>query len=228
MAELRAAAHLLPRLAALDSCACSDAMDQLGISGVARGLRGLTVGRRMTGPVITVLLGPVSETGRSARHLGTAAIEAARPGDVIVVAANGRVDAAGWGGVLSVAAAVRKVGGVIVDGACRDVDECAALDLPVYALAAVPATARGRHAEVAWNTPVQIAGICVTPGDLVVADGSGVVFLPAAEAGAIVAAAERIAAREIAMASRLRAGEAASVVLSADYEQMLAAREEGQ
>ncbi|MGH3301865.1 MAG: RraA family protein [Streptosporangiaceae bacterium] len=250
------AAALLARLAVLDSCACSDAMDQLGLAGVAPGLRALTVTRRVTGPVITVALGPIGATGTegrhlgtegrnlgaagrhlgtagrnlgaagrhlgtAGRHLGTAAIEAAEPGDVIVVAAGGRVDAAGWGGVLSLAAMVRGVRGVIVDGACRDVDESATLGLPVYALAAVPATARGRQAEVGWNTPVDVAGVRVSPGDLVVADGSGVVFVPAGRAGDVVAAAERIAAREAAMAGRLRAGEPASAVLSADYEDML-------
>jgi regulator of RNase E activity RraA len=232
MAELSTVSGLLPRLAELDSCACSDAMDQLGVAGVAPGLRGLTVTRRVTGQVITVLLGPADGAAgwpaASGRHLGTAAIEAARPGDVIVVAAGGRVDAAGWGGVLSVAAVTRQVAGVIVDGACRDVDQCSALGLPVYALAAVPATARGRQAEIGWNTPVRVAGVLVSPGDLVVADGSGVVFLPAGRAADIVAAAEHIAAREAAMASRLRAGEPASAVLSADYEQMLNARKADQ
>jgi regulator of RNase E activity RraA len=205
-------------------------MDQLGLAGVARGLRALTVARRVTGPVITVALGPARGAGiggtpdAAGRHLGTAAIEAAQHGDVIVVAAGGRVDAAGWGGVLSLAAMMRGVSGVIVDGACRDVDESATLDLPVYALAAVPTTARGRQAEVGWNTPVDIAGVTVSPDDLVVADGSGVVFLPAGRAGDVIAAAERIAAREAAMADRLRAGEPASRVLSADYEEMLSAR----
>jgi 4-hydroxy-4-methyl-2-oxoglutarate aldolase len=224
MAGLSASSGLLARLAALDSCACSDAMDQLGLAGVARGLRALTVARRVTGPVITVALGPADTAVTAGRHLGTAAIEAARPGDVIVVAASGRVDAAGWGGVLSLAATIRGVSGVIVDGACRDVDESVTLDLPVYALAAVPATARGRQAEVGWNTSVDIAGVAVAPGDLVVADGSGVVFVPAGRAADVVAAAERIAAREAAMAGRLRAGEPAAAVLSADYEDMLTAR----
>jgi len=220
---------LLARLAALDSCACSDALDRLGLAGVASGLRPLTVARRVTGRVLTVALGPASSGAGSGggRHLGTAAIEAAEPGDVIVVAAGGRVDAAGWGGVLSLAATVRGVRGVIVDGACRDVDETTTLGLPVYALAAIPATARGRQAEVGWNTPVEIAGIAVVPGDLVVADGSGVVFVPAGRAADVIAAAEQIAAREAAMARRLRAGEPASAVLSADYEQMLSARREG-
>jgi 4-hydroxy-4-methyl-2-oxoglutarate aldolase len=220
---------LLARLAALDSCACSDALDRLGLLGVASGLRPLTVARRVTGRVITVALGPVGSAAASGggRHLGTAAIEAAQPGDVIVVAAGGRVDAAGWGGVLSLAATMRGVRGVIVDGACRDVDESTSLGLPVYALAAVPATARGRQAEVGWNTPVEVAGIAVVPGDLVVADGSGVVFVPASRAADVIVAAEQIATREAAMARRLRAGEPASAVLSADYEQMLTARRDG-
>lgn len=220
---------LLARLAALDTCACSDALDRLGLAGVAPGLKSLTVTRRVTGRVITVALGPVggAATGGGGRHLGTAAIEAAQPGDVIVVAAGGRIDAAGWGGVLSLAATMRGVGGVIVDGACRDVDESTTLGLPVYALAAIPATARGRQAEVGWNTPVEVAGIGVVPGDLVVADGSGVVFVPAGRAADVIAAAEEIAAREAAMARRLRAGEPAAAVLSADYEQMLTARKDG-
>jgi 4-hydroxy-4-methyl-2-oxoglutarate aldolase len=229
MGELSTLAALLARLGALDSCACSDAMDQLGLPGVAPGLRALTVARRVSGPVITVTLGPAAAAtaaGAAARHLGTAAIEAAAPGDVIVVAAGGRVDAAGWGGVLSLAATMRGVSAVIVDGACRDVDESAVLGLPVYALAAVPATARGRQAEVGWNLPADIAGVRVSPGDLVVADGSGVVFIPAGRAAEVVAAGEHIAAREAAMADRLRAGESASAVLSADYEQMLSGRED--
>jgi 4-hydroxy-4-methyl-2-oxoglutarate aldolase len=53
-----------------------------------------------------------------------------------------------------------------------------------------------------------------------------VVFVPAARAADVVAAAERIAAREAAMADRLRAGEPASAVLSADYEEMLSAGED--
>lgn len=220
---------LLARLAALDSCACSDAMDRLGLAGVAAGLKSLTVARPVTGRVITVALGPAGSAATSGggRHLGTAAIEAAQPGDVIVVAAGGRVDAAGWGGVLSLAATVRGVRAVIVDGACRDVDESTALGLPVYALAAIPATARGRQAEIGWNTPVEVAGIAVVPGDLVIADGSGVVFIPAGRAADVIAAAEQIAAKEAAMARRLRAGESASAVMSADYEEMLTARRDG-
>jgi 4-hydroxy-4-methyl-2-oxoglutarate aldolase len=223
---------LLARLAALDTCACSDAMDKLGLSGVASGLHPVTVRRKITGRVQTVQFAPVPGAGEQApappaaagpvRHAGTAAIDAARPGDVIVVAADGRLDAAAWGGLLSLAATVRGVAGVIADGACRDVDEAIELELPVYARGVTPLTARGRQREVAWDVPVPVAGVTVHPGDLVIADGSGVVFLPAEHAEAIITAAERVAAREQALSVQINNGEPSAAVLSSDYEQMLA------
>jgi len=196
-------------------------MDKLGLSGVASGLRPVTVARKVTGRVLTVQFGPATGA-TAARHSATAAIDAAQPGDVIVVAVGGRLDAAAWGGLLSLAATQRGLSGVVTDGACRDVDEAIALELPVYAVASTPLTARGRHGEVAWNVPVEVAGVTVRPGDLVIADGSGVVFLPAEHADQILHAAEEVAAREKALAVRISDGEAVSAVLSADYERMLA------
>lgn len=211
---------LLARLAALDTCACSDAMDKLGLSGVASGLRQVTVARKVTGRVLTVQYGPVSGETAS-RHSCTAAIDAARPGDVIVVAVNGSLDGAAWGGLLSLAATLRGVSGVVTDGACRDVDEAIGLGLPVYAVGTTPLTARGRHGEVAWNVPVQVVGVTVHPGDLVIADGSGVVFLPSGHADRVVDAAQEVTARETALSVRIKNGESVSAVLSADYERML-------
>ena len=70
---------------------------------------------------------------------------------------------------------------------------------PVWARAAVPVTARGRLAERGSDVPVLFDGVLVTPGDLVLADGSGVVFLPADRATEIIETAERLAARQDAM-----------------------------
>jgi 4-hydroxy-4-methyl-2-oxoglutarate aldolase len=216
---------LVTRLAALDTCACSDAMDKLGLSGVASGLHPVTVRRKVTGRVLTVRFGPVPGSGSGSgagRHACTAAIDAARPGDVIVVAADGRLDAAAWGGILSLAATLRGVAGVIADGACRDVDEATDLGLPVYAMGVTPLTARGRQSEVAWDVPVPVAGVTVHPGDLVIADGSGVVFLPAEHAERVITAAEEVAATEKALSVRIKGGEPSAAVLSRRYERMLA------
>lgn len=211
---------MLQRLARVDACAVSDALDRHGIGGVALGLHAVSTPSRIVGRAVTVQLGP--DDGRaSKRHLCTAAVDASGPESVIVVAHRARVDVAGWGGILSLAAKGRGVAGVVVDGACRDVDESREMELPVYARATVPVTARGRIIETGWNEPVSIGKVEVAPGDYVIADGSGVVFVAAARIGEILALAERIVARERLMAEDVRAGRPVAQVMGTDYETML-------
>ena len=195
------------RLAAVDTCAVSDALDRLGLHGVVLGLSPLGApDRRVAGRVVTVKVGPRrDDTPRP--HLGAQAIAGAAPGDVIVVDHRGRLDVSAWGGILSLAASVRGVAGVVVDGACRDLDDARRLGFPVFARAGVPVTARGRIVEEAWNEPVTIGGVPVAPGDYVVADASGVVFVAKDRAGEVVNLAEAVVAREAAMADAVRAGE---------------------
>lgn len=213
---------LLARLDALDSCVVSDALDRLGLPGTVPGIGRLWPGPQLSGRVVTVTLGVFDpQASTAAPHLGTRAIEAAGEHDVIVVANAGRVAMAGWGGLLSRAARCRGVRGVIVDGACRDVDEAQALGFPLYARAAVPTTARRRVVEVATNQPVMIGDVTVAPGDLVIADGSGVVFVAAASAGDVLATAERLAAREAEMAAQIEQGGAPTEVLGGGYERLL-------
>jgi regulator of RNase E activity RraA len=198
---------LAVRLSRLDACAVSDALDRLGLPGAVTGIAPLSPSdSAVTGPVITVRVGPRPDD-RPRPHLGAAAIATASPGDVIVVDHRGRLDVSAWGGLLSLAASQRSVAGVIVDGACRDVDEARGLAFPVFARAAVPVTARGRIIEESCREPVVIGGVPVTAGDWVIADSNGVVFLPSDRAHEAVALAEKIAAREAAMADAIRAGE---------------------
>jgi 4-hydroxy-4-methyl-2-oxoglutarate aldolase len=211
---------LVDRLLKLDTCSVSDALDKLALPGAVTGLRALTQKVRIAGPVRTVKLGAPIEGGPR-RHLGAGAIEISNRGDIIVVEHRGRTDVSGWGGLLSRGAVKKGVAGVIVDGACRDVDEANDLRLPIYARAGVPITARGRVAEHAFEEPITIAGLAVRPGDLVLADGSGVVFISSKEAAAVVAAAEEIFAREQAMAEAIDAGQPIGAVMGGDYEEML-------
>lgn len=212
---------LIDRLHKLDTCAVSDALDQLGLHGVAQGIHQLTATARIAGRVVTVKLKRPAAGEQPPRHLGAGAIMAASPGDVIVIDHQGRDDAAGWGGILSTAAQTRGVAGVIVDGACRDVDEARTLGFPVFARSATPRTARGRAIEESFNEPVSIAGITVRAGDLVIADGTGVVFIPAARAEEVLTAAEQIAAREAAMTREVLSGRPVTEVMGHSYERML-------
>lgn len=211
---------LVERLAKLDTCSVSDALDKLGLPGAVVGLSPLTVRRRVAGHAVTVKLGAPME-GLPKRHLGAGAVMAAEAGDIIVVEHRGRLDVSGWGGLLSRGAVMKGVAAVVIDGACRDLDESFDLGLPIYGRAGVPVTARGRVAEHDFNLPITLAGVAVRPRDLVLADASGVVFVAADKAEAVVATAEAIFAREQLMAADIERGRPIGEVMGADYEDML-------
>jgi regulator of RNase E activity RraA len=204
----------------LDSCAVSDALDRFGHSGVVSGIRSLGNDVRVVGRAVTVELGPAAERTSSPVHLGVAAIEEATAGNVVVVAHRGRTDCAGWGGNLSRAALRRGIAGAVVDGACRDVSEAAALGFPVFCRATTPRTARGRVCELSYQRPVIICDVAVHPGDLVIADGCGVVFVRQEWEAAVAAAAAEIIAKEAAMAAAIDSGTPVREVMGADYERM--------
>ncbi|HEX2726923.1 MAG TPA: RraA family protein [Beijerinckiaceae bacterium] len=215
---------IVSRLASLDTCAVSDALDKLGLPGCVTGLAPLSCQRRIAGRVHTVKLAKKDEAAATSgppRHLGSNAILAAEPGDIIVVEQRTGIDAGSWGGILSLGAKLRDVAGVIADGPVRDVDEARQMDFPIYGRRPTARTARGRIAEIATDVPVTIGDVVVNPGDFALADGSAVVFIPAAEAERVAAEAEKIAAREAAMADALRQGKPITEVMGADYEHML-------
>src|ERR1700722_5944426 len=116
----------------LDSCAVSDALDKLQLKGSVTGLHRFSTLRRIAGRVLTVKLDR-AEGRSSTRHLCTAAIEAAMPGDIVVVEQRTGLDAASWGGNLALGAKMRSVAGVIIEGPARDIDDCIKLEFPVFA-----------------------------------------------------------------------------------------------
>ena len=212
---------VVARLGRLDSCAVSDALDKLGLTGAVTGLHRFSTDRRIAGRVVTVKL--EQDDGRTAasRHLCTTAIETAQPGDVIVVEQRTGVDAAGWGGNLSLGAKLRGIAGVIVDGPARDVDEGRLHDFTVFARDHTSRTARGRIVETGTNVPITVGDLAVSPGDYVVADGSAVVFVAQRDIQSVLDAAEAIAKRERAMVDSLLEGTPISTVMGKSYETML-------
>ena len=212
---------VLARLMQFDACAVSDALDRLGLSGAVSGISRLTTTRRISGRVITVKMGKDEGQPPASKHLGTTAIESAQPGDVIVMEQRTGIDAACWGGNLSLGAKLRQVAGVIVDGPARDIDEAREYDFPVFARSATARTARGRIVEVATNVAVTIGDLTVHPDDFVVADASGVVFVSQTDVERVLQAAEAVIARERAMVAALREGTPISQVMGTGYETML-------
>jgi regulator of RNase E activity RraA len=209
------------RLRRLDACAVSDALDMLGLPGVVTGLPQRSGRGRIAGQAVTMKVGPGTPPPGPPRHLGCSAIEAAGPDDVIVVEQRSGIEAGCWGGLLTLGAKVRGVAGVIADGPLRDVDEAVAYEFPVFSRSLTSLTARGRVVELGTQVPVQVGSAEVAPGDYVLADQSGVIFIAERDIERVLDTAETIVAREAAMAKAIAAGTPIGQVMGGSYEHML-------
>ena len=106
-----------------------------------------------------------------------AAMDLAKPGDVIVIDAGGGTERAIFGELMATYCKVRGVRGIVCDGAIRDADGLAAMeDFPIYAKAVTP-NGPYKNGPGQINVPVVIGGKTVNPGDIVVGDGDGVLFI---------------------------------------------------
>ena len=212
---------IIERLAKLDSCAVSDALDSLNLKGATWGVRPQWPCPKIAGRAVTMKIKPAG-LEQPKQHLGTAPIEAAQAGDIIVIDNGGKLEFSCWGGLLALSAKLKGLSGVVIDGASRDIDEARDLEFPVYARGVVPMTARGRVVQESYNEEIQFAGVQCRPGDLVLADGSGVIIIPKEKENEVVAAAEAIYAKEQEMAAGIRKGYSGLEMLEKlGYEQML-------
>lgn len=151
--------------------------------------------RRICGPAVTVLEGPTDDFLPPQHALDL--IDEAEAGSVIVISTNGAVDVALWGGLMTAGAVANRHEGAVLDGGVRDIVEIRRdYDFPVYARTVSPGTTLGRAKTLAANVEVDMGGVIVHPGDIIVADIDGVVCVPRAHAEAVLEAAREIDARE--------------------------------
>lgn len=125
-----------------------------------------------------------------------AAMDLAKPGDVIVIDAGGFTDRAIFGELMATYCKTRGIRGIVCDGAIRDRDGLAGLEgFPVYARAATP-NGPYKNGPGEINVPVVIGGKLVKPGDIVVGDGDGVLFVDPAIAAEVADATEAVEKKE--------------------------------
>lgn len=210
------------RFEKLSTTNVSDAMDALGIRGSTYGIRPMRESwGKVVGRAITVKMTAAGET-KSKHHLGMKAISLAEPGDIIIIDNGGRIDTSCWGGILANSAKVKGVAAVVIDGACRDLDDCIEADFPVYARGTVVATARGRIMEQSTNEMIQFGGVQVHPGDVVMGDRSGVVVVPYNRVEEVLEKSEELFEKEERMIREiLSGGDVLEVDNKFDYEKML-------
>lgn len=136
------------------------------------------------------------------------ALYVARPGDVLVVHANEVHDYGYWGEIMSTAAQVRGLGGLVIAGGVRDIDLLERIGFPVFATGLCIRGTGKDHLARGWvNHPVLLGDITVHAGDLVLGDRDGVVVIGRERAAGVVQAAEQREAKEADVLKRIAAGE---------------------
>lgn len=199
--------ELRDRLMKLSTTNIADALDSFGLKGATFGITPIWFSMgKICGEAVTVKLTAAGLT-KGEHHLGITAISYAKPGDVIVIDNGGRLDTSCWGGILAHAAKSKGIEGVVIDGCCRDVDDCIDAEFPVYCRGSVVSTARGRIMEESTNSMIQFAGVQVRPGDIVFGDKSGVVIIPQEKFEPVLVKAEQLFKKENDMIEAILSGE---------------------
>jgi 4-hydroxy-4-methyl-2-oxoglutarate aldolase len=185
-------------LARLGVATVHEAAGRIGIVDVE--LIQVVPGSRAAGPARTARCAPGDNT------MVHAAVAHAKPGDVLVLCSGAPEPIALVGELLATQAHARGVAAILVDGAVRDLDELAALGLPIWSrFVRAQGATKGEVGEL--DVPVLIGGTEIRPGDLVVLDSDGAVALPHAQAGDVLARAQERAERERGLRERYAAGE---------------------
>jgi regulator of RNase E activity RraA len=166
-----------------------------------RRIQPLLPGRRVAGPAVTLAV-PGQDSTLLHHALGLL-----RPGDILVVDRLGDDKHACWGGGVTVAAKAAGAAAGIVDGPCTDLTEIRASDFPMWCRGLSPITTRLYNLGGTLNLPISCGGVAVRSGDVIIADESGVLVLPSAEAEAIADAAIARQERGEQMQARVAAGE---------------------
>ena len=191
---------MTPEDATLSACAVSDAMAQLGLHGTVSTLSAAACGDVVIGPAYTVRF-TEGGTGAFNDYLPTVP-----SGSVVVIDAGGRTDVSAWGGLISAEAQRRGVLATVINGACRDVNELRDLGYQVFAISSTPASGRGVMSSDEVGSTLEIDGVAVRPGDVVVVDADGAVVVPRDRADEVLALARAIGARDQALHQLIRGG----------------------
>jgi 4-hydroxy-4-methyl-2-oxoglutarate aldolase len=166
-----------------------------------RAIQPLLRSKRVAGTAVTLAIpGPDSTLLHHALGL-------LRPGDILVIDRLGDYRHACWGGGVTIAAKAAGAVAGVVDGPCTDLAEIEDSDFPMWCRGMAPITTRLYNLGGMLNLPVSCGGTVVQAGDAILADESGVLVLPAAEADAVADAAIARQERGERNQDRVRGGE---------------------
>jgi regulator of RNase E activity RraA len=202
----------------------SDAMDRLSLTGHPRGILP-TWGScpKLVGTAATMKLVPLGESKESPVIGTLKAIMAGKPGDVLVIDFGGNALVNSMGGVAGSTAAQYGLTGCVADGVVRDIDEYKLMNFPVFARGPIQSSIRNRCGYAGCGIDVQLDGVRVRPGDLIVGDENGILVVPKEAAIEVLKIAQQLKGIEDSVIAAVRRGEdPVEAHVKVSYDSMLA------
>lgn len=182
----RVSSAVLERYRGLASSNVADAMGRFGFMDPGMQSRS---GLPLCGLAVTVQCRPADNL------MVHKALQVATPGDIVVVSTCGNTTSAVFGELMCHTAAAAKLGGIIVDGAIRDVDGITRLGMPAFSRAVCPGSCdKDGPGEI--NVPVSCGNTVVSPGDIIVGDADGIAVVPRASAEEVLELVAQLMDRE--------------------------------
>ncbi len=186
----------------------SDVLDSLGINGAIPSsyLPPVIPGSKLAGTAITLRSIPerktVTQGLNDKDYIRMATRDThylAEPGDVLVADFGGNLDVSNMGGQSVCVAKSRGLVGAVVNGAIRDVSSFRSAKFPAWSRGTTPITGKCRMQAIEINGPVTLYNVVVGPGDLIVADDSGVCVIPTDKVGYVLEKCKSINKEEAIM-----------------------------
>jgi regulator of RNase E activity RraA len=195
------------RAGAIPVSTWSDALDYFDIWGVVQGMTLQSGSGRICGFATTArqVPGKLHEFEKAEFAVGRI-VSAAAPGRVLMVDVGGQPIST-MGGLAAYGTKQLGAEGVVIDGACRDVDEIRNTGLWLASRHVAPTTGKGRLRLMPLGCEVEIGGITVRQDDLVVGDETGIVVVPRARVEEILPKAEALMAADQAVEERMHQGQ---------------------
>lgn len=190
--------EIVRKLAELPTANISDAMERAG--GMCCEIRPMYRGAKLCGPAYTV------KNYSKDNLMSHYALKHSRPGDVLVLDSCCSRHGSGWGELMSLAAKIKGLSGIVIDGPVRDIRELEKIEFPVFARG-VQAEGTVKNTPGKVNCPVTCGGIPVMPGDVVAGDENGIVVIPLTKVKSVLDTALAIQAKEEDIRTRVLAGE---------------------
>ena len=158
----------------------SDVLDRQGLldQAMAARIRPIEPRMKLVGKAHTVLTADIYQRPENPYVKEIAAVDALKPGDVMVAATNGSERTCLWGELLSTAARARGATGCLIDGHTRDVQRILEMGFPVFCTGFRPVDSSSRSIVIDYGCPVRCGDVLVQPGDIIFADIDGVVVIP--------------------------------------------------